>query len=80
MAKGTVTWFSNQKGYGFITPQGGGKDVFVHQTSIRMEGYRTLEQGSRVEYEVDHEIEHNRAIAINVCPIQDDFSGHVEER
>ena len=50
--KGTVKWFSNQKGYGFITPDGGGKDVFVHHSAIQGEGYKTLDEGQAVEFEV----------------------------
>ena len=50
--KGTVKWFSNQKGYGFITPDGGGKDVFVHHSAIQGEGYKTLDEGQVVEFEV----------------------------
>jgi CspA family cold shock protein len=52
MATGTVKWFNDQKGYGFITPDEGGKDVFVHHSSIVAEGFRTLTEGARVEYEV----------------------------
>lgn len=52
MAKGTVKWFSNQKGYGFITPDGGGKDVFVHHSAIQGDGYKTLDEGQNVEFEV----------------------------
>ncbi len=52
MLKGQVKWFSNRKGFGFITPEGGGKDVFVHHTGIIGEGYKTLEEGQPVEYEV----------------------------
>ncbi len=51
MAKGKVKWFSNQKGYGFITPESG-KDLFVHHTAIQGEGYKTLEEGQEVEFEV----------------------------
>jgi CspA family cold shock protein len=51
MQKGKVKWFSNQKGYGFITPESG-KDVFVHHTAIQGEGYKTLEEGQEVEFEV----------------------------
>ena len=51
MAKGKVKWFNNQKGYGFITPENG-KDVFVHHTAIKTEGYRTLEEGQAVEFEI----------------------------
>lgn len=50
--KGVVKWFSNQKGYGFITPNGGGKDVFVHHSAIQSEGYKTLDEGQEVEYRV----------------------------
>jgi CspA family cold shock protein len=48
---GTVKWFNNAKGYGFIQPLGGGEDVFVHHTSIVMDGFRTLNEGDRVTYE-----------------------------
>jgi CspA family cold shock protein len=51
MAKGKVKWFNNQKGYGFITPENG-KDVFVHHTAIKGDGYRTLEEGQAVEFEI----------------------------
>ena len=51
MAIGTVKWFNNAKGFGFITPEGGGEDVFAHFSAIVMDGYRTLEEGMRVEYE-----------------------------
>ena len=52
MATGVVKWFNDAKGYGFITPDGGGKDVFVHHTSIEMQGFRTLAEGEKVEYEL----------------------------
>ncbi len=52
MAKGTVKWFNNQKGYGFITPDDGGKDVFVHHSAIQSDGYRSLDEGQAVEFEV----------------------------
>jgi CspA family cold shock protein len=51
MASGTVKWFSDEKGFGFITPDGGGKDLFVHHTGIASDGFRTLAEGSRVEFE-----------------------------
>ncbi len=51
MVKGTVKWFSDQKGYGFITPENG-KDVFVHHSEIQGEGYKTLEEGQAVEFEI----------------------------
>ena len=52
MATGTVKWFNNTKGYGFIAPDDGGEDVFVHHTAIKMEGYRKLVEGQKVEFEV----------------------------
>ena len=50
-AKGTVKWFSEQKGYGFITPDDGSKDLFVHFSNIEGEGYRSLVDGQQVEFE-----------------------------
>ena len=52
MATGTVKWFNDAKGFGFIAQEGGGDDVFVHHTAIESEGFRTLAEGQRVEYEV----------------------------
>jgi cold shock protein len=51
MATGTVKWFNNDKGYGFITPEDGGKDLFVHHTGIEGEGFKSLPEGARVEFE-----------------------------
>ncbi|MCH7908376.1 MAG: cold-shock protein [Candidatus Hydrogenedentes bacterium] len=51
MATGTVKWFSDQKGYGFITPEDGSDDLFVHHSNIDAEGFRTLTEGQQVEYE-----------------------------
>ncbi|HEY7679182.1 MAG TPA: cold-shock protein [Terriglobia bacterium] len=50
---GTVKWFSRVKGYGFISPDGGEKDVFVHFSAIVGEGYRNLEEGQRVEFSIE---------------------------
>ena len=52
MAQGTVKWFNGEKGYGFITPDDGGKDVFVHYSAITGGGYRSLEEGQRVFFEL----------------------------
>lgn len=49
---GTVKWFNDQKGFGFITPDEGGKDCFVHHSAIQAEGFRTLAEGDRVEFDV----------------------------
>ena len=52
MTTGTVKWFSNAKGYGFISPEQGGEDVFAHFSAISMEGYKTLRKGQAVEFDV----------------------------
>jgi CspA family cold shock protein len=51
MATGTVKWFNADKGFGFITPDEGSKDLFVHQSDIDRQGYRSLDEGQKVEYE-----------------------------
>ena len=51
MATGTVKWFNDAKGYGFIAPEGGGKDLFVHHTNIVGDGFKSLRENARVEYE-----------------------------
>jgi len=52
MAQGTVKWFNNDKGFGFITPDGGEKDVFVHHSEIKGDGFRSLSENQRVEFEI----------------------------
>ena len=53
MAEGTVKWFNSEKGYGFLAPDGGGADVFVHYSSIQSSGYRSLDEGQRVSFDVE---------------------------
>ena len=52
MPSGTVKWFNDKKGYGFIEPEGGGEDIFVHHTSIQTDGFRTLAEGQPVQFEL----------------------------
>jgi cold shock protein len=66
MAWGTVKWFNDAKGFGFIEPEGGGQDIFAHFSCIHMEGFRTLKQGSRVSY--DLVIGPKGQLAQNICP------------
>ncbi|MBA1444028.1 MAG: cold shock domain-containing protein CspD [gamma proteobacterium endosymbiont of Lamellibrachia anaximandri] len=53
MATGVVKWFNNAKGYGFVTPDSGEQDVFVHFSSIEMDGYKTLKEGQQVQFEIN---------------------------
>ena len=63
---GTVKWFNDKKGYGFITPEDGGKDLFVHMSGITMEGFKTLSENQTVNYDVgDSE---RGPVATNVIP------------
>jgi CspA family cold shock protein len=66
MPNGTVKWFSDEKGFGFITPDDQGKDLFVHHSSIQAEGYRSLAEGAKVTY--DSEPGDKGPRAINVVP------------
>ena len=66
MATGTVKWFNAQKGFGFIEPEGGGKDVFVHITAVQAAGLSGLDEGQRVTYEVVRE--RGKEAAANLKP------------
>ena len=67
MATGTVKWFNPEKGFGFITPEDGTKDLFVHHTGIDQEGFKTLDEGQKVEYEATSGDKGPKAI--NVKPL-----------
>jgi CspA family cold shock protein len=67
MPTGTVKWFSDDKGFGFITPDEGGKDLFVHHTGIAGNGFRTLAEGAKVEYQAEQGDKGPKAV--NVTPI-----------
>ncbi|TWT02908.1 cold-shock protein [Reyranella sp. CPCC 100927] len=64
MATGTVKWFNTTKGYGFIQPDGGGKDVFVHVSAVERAGLRSLQEGQKVTYEIANE--RGRSSAVNL--------------
>lgn len=66
MATGTVKWFNNQKGYGFIEPDGGGSDVFVHISAVHAAGMDTLREGQRISYEVTTDQKKGKSSATNL--------------
>ena len=66
MAKGTVKWFNDSKGFGFIEGEGGGEDVCVHHTAIDAEGYRSFKEGQTVEFEISKEQKGLRAANGNI--------------
>lgn len=63
---GTVKWFNTQKGYGFIQPDGGGADVFVHVSSLKRAGLQSLNEGERVRYELENDVKKGKTHAANV--------------
>jgi CspA family cold shock protein len=66
MATGTVKWFSDEKGFGFITPDEPGKDLFVHHTAINADGYRSLAEGAKVTYEAEAGDKGPKAVNVNL--------------
>lgn len=71
MLVGTVKWFNDAKGFGFIEPEGGGPDVFAHFSAIEMEGFRTLKQGGTVSFELVQGPKGNLAQNIRALVVQD---------
>ncbi|MBN1508189.1 MAG: cold shock domain-containing protein [Sedimentisphaerales bacterium] len=67
MARGTVKWFSEQKGFGFIVPDDGGEDLFVHHSNINGTGFKTLKEGQAVEYEAAQGKKGPEAKAVTPC-------------
>ena len=66
MATGTVKWFNEQKGYGFIQPDNGGKDVFVHISAVERAGLRGLAEGQKISYEVEADRRSGKESAVNL--------------
>lgn len=66
MATGTVKWFNPTKGFGFIEPEGGGKDVFVHISAVEQAGLATLHEGQRIEFETESDRRGVKAIGLSV--------------
>ena len=67
MATGTVKWFSEDKGFGFVTPDEAGKDLFVHHTGVAGDGYKSLAEGAKVSYDAESDAKGPRAV--NVRPL-----------
>ena len=66
MSTGTVKWFNESKGFGFITPEGGGADVFVHFSAIQGDGFRTLAEGQKVSFQIEKGPKGPQAAQVNV--------------
>jgi cold shock protein len=80
MASGTVKWFNDAKGFGFIEPEGGGADVFAHFSAIQMDGYRTIKQGSAVEFDLVEGPKGLLATNIRMVGVGADAAAHSDDR
>lgn len=80
MASGTVKWFNNQKGFGFICPEEGGEDIFAHFSSIVMEGYKSLKAGQKVFYEINQGPKGLHAMNIRSEESSDEPSGENQQQ
>jgi CspA family cold shock protein len=69
MTNGIVKWFNPTKGYGFIEPETGGKDVFVHISAVQKAGLRNLNEGQRIGFEIEQQ-QNGRAAAVNLAPVE----------
>jgi CspA family cold shock protein len=67
VSTGTVKWFNESKGFGFITPDEGSEDLFVHQSELKMSGYRTLSEGQKVQFEVGQGKKGPCAVSVTPC-------------
>jgi len=67
MTIGTVKFFNTSKGFGFIAPEGGGKDVFVHATAVEMAGMRSLDEGQRVSFDIEPDAKGSKAVNLQAA-------------
>ena len=79
MANGKVKWFNNAKGYGFVLAESGGEDLFVHYSSVQMDGYRTLRAGQDVTFDIQEGPKGLHAVNIRVVGGGDDYEGHMAD-
>lgn len=74
MATGKVKWFNNAKGYGFVRPDEGGEDLFVHYSYIQMEGFKTLKAGQPVQYDLESASKGFHAVNLHVIAAEDNIT------
>lgn len=79
MATGKVKWFNNAKGYGFVRPDQGGEDLFVHYSYIQMDGYKSLKAGQPVEFEIQQAAKGHHAVNLRPLPKNDGHADGEEE-